>query len=176
MLNLPHYSIGFFAIVLCIGLAATVHQPIIATATAGNVQIGAEMIDRDSVPILNRVPDFSMVDQRGTEISSVDLYGHIWIANLMSTQCKDACVAKLNVMRTLQGSLREFNNWEHIRLISIGVDPDNDTSESLADYIIENDLDTTQWHFLSGTRSSIQRLSEGGLTSPMGDDIKGIDV
>ncbi len=176
MLTLPKYLIGFFAIVLCIGVTATVHQPIIATAKAADGQIAAGMIDPDSVPIINRVPDFSMADQSGSEISSVDLYGHIWIANIMSTRCKDACVAQLNVMRTLQGSLRESDNWKHIRLISIGVDPDNDTSESLTDYIIENDLDTTQWHFLSGTRNSIRRLSEGGLKSPMGDDTNGIDV
>lgn len=176
MSNLPRYLIGCFAIVLCIGLTAIVHQPITATARADDVQIAAGMTDRDSVPTLNRVPEFSMTDQSGTEISSVDLFGHVWIANFMSTRCKDACVAQLDAMRDLQSSLRESSSWKHIRLISIGVDPDDDTSESLTDYIIDNDLDTTQWHFLSGTRNAIRRLSEGGLKLPMNDDTRGIDA
>ena len=176
MLNLPRYLIGCFAIVLCIGVTAIVHQPITATARADDVQLAAGMTDRDSVPTLNRVPDFSMTDQSGTEISSVDLFGHVWIANFMSTRCKDACVVQLDAMRDLQGSLRESSSWEHIRLISIGVDPDGDTSESLTDYIIDNDLDTTQWHFLSGTRNAIRRLSGGGLKLPPDDDTRSIDA
>ena len=176
MLNLPKNPIGSLAIVLCIVVTTTVYQPIIATARAGDDQVAAGVIDGDSVPILNRVPSFTMSDQRGTEVSSADLYGHIWIANLVSKRCKDACVAKLDVMRTLQGSLRESENWKFIRLISIDVDADNDTPGSLTDYIVKNDLDTTQWHFLSGTQDSIQRLIEGGLKSPMRDDPKGSDV
>ncbi|MEQ8206598.1 MAG: FG-GAP-like repeat-containing protein [Woeseia sp.] len=176
MLNPLKYLIKLFAVVLLIGVTAAVHQPIIAIAKAADGQIPTGTIDSDSVPTLNRVPDFAMTDQKGTEISSADLYGQIWIANFMSTQCKDACAVQIDAMRALQSRLRESGNWEHIRLISIGVDPDHDTSESFADYIVENDLNTTQWHFLSGTRNTIQRLSEGGLKSPLGDDSKGSDV
>lgn len=161
---------------LCIVAAVSVHWPIITAAKAADDQRAAGMIDSNSVSILNRVPAFSLVDQRGAEITSDDLYGHVWIANLMFTRCKDGCGVELEVMQALQVSLRETDDWENLKLISISVDPDNDTSEVLADYISENNLDTAQWHFLTGAQDAIRRLREGGLKPPKGGETKSVDV
>lgn len=160
---------------LCIVVAAAVHRPIITMAKADDDQTAAETVDRDSVSILGRVPVFSLVDQQGAEITSNDLYGHVYIANFMSTRCKDRCGIELDEMQALQVSLRETDNWENLKLISISVDPDYDTSEVLADYIRDNDLDTAQWHFLTGAQDEIRRLREGGLKPPMGGDTEDAD-
>ena len=75
------------------------------------------------------VPSFSLTDQTGAPFGSAQLDGHVWVANLTSTRCGDACQA---VTAALRGIQDEFLGSEDVLLISFSVDPANDTPQVLA--------------------------------------------
>ena len=56
-----------------------------------------------------------------------------------------------------------------VRLVSITVDPETDTPDRLATFIKSNEINTENWHFLTGNRNEIQALAEGGFFVSMGE-------
>lgn len=130
----------------------------------------------DGVRILTRLPDFSLTDQSGQEVASHDLYGHVWVANFIFTRCKTSCPLQTARMNDLQASLKESTNWKDTRIVSISVDPEYDTPEVLSKFIEDRDLETSQWHFLTGTRDDIWSLSKEGFKLPVADHPKNTDM
>jgi protein SCO1/2 len=76
-------------------------------------------------------------------------------------------------MRRLQNALPS-----EIHLVSITVDPARDTPAVLAGYAKNYGADTARWHFLTGEKDAIYRLSiEGfklGVDDTMGDEAEPI--
>ena len=53
--------------------------------------------------------------------------------------------------------------WSDVMLVSISVDPENDTPETLAAYAAKHGAKTDGWQFLTGTRDGIWSLSVDGF-------------
>ena len=125
---------------------------------------------KDLVNIYHRLPKFSLIDQSGERVAWHDLYGRVWIANFMSARCQDSCAAQNAVMNELQDALRETDNWQNTRLVSISVDPEHDSPDVLSRYAEDHELETSQWHFLTGTRDAVRNLVKDGFKLPVADD------
>ena len=65
-------------------------------------------------------------------------------------------------MSRLQTELRG-RGWDDVMLVSISVDPANDTPEVLAEYAARHSAKLDGWQFLTGTRDSIWSLSVEGF-------------
>jgi protein SCO1/2 len=57
--------------------------------------------------------------------------------------------------------------WDDVMLVSISVDPANDTPEVLADYAVRHGAKPAGWQFLTGTREAIWSLSVDGFKLPI---------
>ena len=119
-------------------------------------------------PVLSVAPAFRMVDQDGRPYGSDELRGQVYIANFFFTRCAAICPKLMYQTRTLQDRLiRE--QVEGIHLVSISVDPDNDTPENLKSYAANIGVDATRWTLLAGEKERLKQLLEGGFKVPLGE-------
>jgi len=61
-------------------------------------------------------------------------------------------------------SLQEmFHEYPDVELVSISVNPEQDTPQALSTYAQKYGADTTRWHFLTGSREDITKVSVQGF-------------
>jgi protein SCO1/2 len=110
---------------------------------------------------LGMVPDFTLTKQDNTTLSLKDMKGKIWVAGLIFTHCEGTCPMLTQAMASLQQSLMKKNTG--VELVSISVDPNNDSPERLTAYAKIYGADTKTWSFLTGPVSTIYSLAKNGF-------------
>jgi protein SCO1/2 len=110
---------------------------------------------------LGIVPDFTLTKQDKTPLSLKDMKGKIWVADMIFTNCEGTCPMLTSAMASLQQSLIKKNTG--VQLVSISVDPNNDTPEILSDYAKQFHADLRSWSFLTGPVSTIYTLAKDGF-------------
>ncbi len=151
---------------------------ILLFSTVSNVSLSEVKKDIEGNPprILAEVPDFSLIDQEKNINKKMDLMGHIWVVNFMFTECKEICPLQTSAMNVLNKNLAEFPNYRSIKLISISVDPENDSPKVLREYIKNRNLNTKQWKFFTGEREDIWNLSKNGFKLPVAENSKDLQM
>jgi len=118
------------------------------------------------------VPHFQLTDQNGQSFGTEQLRGKIWIADFIFTTCPGPCPIISSRMSETQKPLRETD----VELVSFSVDPEHDTPAVLRDYAARLNAQPGRWHFLTGDKGVIYRLSidgfklaaaENGATGPI---------
>ena len=94
---------------------------------------------------------FALKDSTGREFNSGELKGKVWVASFFFATCSDICPRISENMAFLS---RTFKEVENITLVSMTVNPEQDSPEVLARYA-KNFGNQKNWHFLTGTRSAI---------------------
>lgn len=163
----------------CVGVTILVAMAVLArySQDAQNLSTGPIVTSPDGVtgsqqpPILMPLPDFTLTDQHGESFGLSNLRGKVWIANFVFTTCRGPCQMMTSQMATLQQTLQgQHPKWDQIALISITVDPSNDTPEVLKEYARLALADPEHWRFLTGERATIWRLVRDGFKLPVGED------
>jgi cytochrome oxidase Cu insertion factor (SCO1/SenC/PrrC family) len=106
------------------------------------------------------VPEFSLTERSGQNITLAQLRGKIWIADFIYTSCTDTCPLQTGMMAKLQ---EEFAPKANFQLVSVTVDPERDTPAVLARYAARHNADAKRWFFLTGQRDRIIRLIQDGF-------------
>jgi len=119
--------------------------------------------------ILAVLPEFVLTDQDGNAYGSHELRGKIWIANFMFTRCQATCPAQTAALAKLQTQLQQEKAWKDIRLVSISVDPTNDTPQVLMQYAQKAGAAPDHWKFLTGQRDAVWQLCKQGFKLPVGE-------
>lgn len=139
---------GLLSLVAAAGLAASMLMP---GRTPG------------PLPVIAEIPDFSLVDAEGRTVTRADLLGRPWVADLVFTGCSGICPRMTREMKLLQD---QTGGLPDLRLVSISVDPENDTPERLLDYARRNGADASRWTFLTGDRATIWKVANEGMKLP----------
>jgi protein SCO1/2 len=111
----------------------------------------------------------TLVDQHG---SKVDLYedlmrGKVVIINSFFATCHGSCPVMTSTFKKIEDA---FKDDDQISLISITVDPANDTPAKLDEYA-KNVNARKEWHFLTGTPQQVQTaLAKFGLAVDVRDN------
>lgn len=108
------------------------------------------------MPILGKIPDFSLTERSGAPVTQADLHGKVWIADFIFTHCAGPCPRMSAHMQKLQSSLQDLDD---VRLVSFSVDPDRDRPEVLTQYGARYGADPEKWLFLTGNKDEIYRLA-----------------
>jgi len=122
------------------------------------------------LPVMNTVPEFSLIESSTREMRNQDLAGKVWIADFIYTSCGGFCPLMTAKMRKLQDTLPK-----DIRLVSFSVDPENDSPHVLAAYAHEYGADPERWFFLTGDKHELYTLSKEGFKLPV-DDTDGTEI
>jgi len=115
---------------------------------------------RQPLPVLAAVADFSLTNQNSAAVSLADLRGKVWVADIIFTRCPGPCLRMTRQMKELQD---ELPSGSSTRLVSLTTDADNDTPEVLKTYASKNGANASRWMFLTGTKKQINNLAVDSL-------------
>ena len=108
-----------------------------------------------ALPVYGSIADFQLIDQNKKNTSIADLKGKVWVADFVFTTCSGICPMMGRNMARMNNA---FAKYSDVRMVSISVNPENDTPDVLKAYA--NKLSANdQWLFLTGSRDSIQKLA-----------------
>jgi len=122
-------------------------------------QVEVARLANRALPNNGIVPDFQLTDQDGQSYGSEQLRGKIWIADFIYTTCPGPCPMISSRMSETQKPLRDTD----VELVSFSVDPEHDTPAVLREYAARLNAQPSRWHFLTGDKDAIYRLSRDGF-------------
>lgn len=105
-------------------------------------------------------PPFALVDQAGAKLSLADLRGQAVLLDFIWTRCPGPCPVLTGVLADVQKAL-PAELRARTRLVSITLDPANDTPEALQQYARKRGLDTSNWSFLTGPADEVDAVTRG---------------
>jgi len=145
---------------LVIGLAVVLGTALWLKLGPGRQLIINDAEQRDRLMQYGAVPDFSLTERNGEKVSLAELRGKIWIADFIYTSCTDTCPLQSGMMAKLQ---EEYSSKPNFQLVSVTVDPERDTPQTLSRYAARHNADAKRWFFLTGQRDRIIRLIQDGF-------------
>ena len=108
-----------------------------------------------TLPVFGKVNDFQLKDSNGAKFGLQQLKGKIWVIQFFYSRCTVICPITTKQMAELHHSYILNDDFE---LVSLTVDPKNDTWKSLAGFARTYKADTRKWHFLTGSQLIIRSL------------------
>ena len=104
-------------------------------------------------PAPHAVENFTLIERSGEPFESDSLRGKVWVASFFFVTCPGICLKMNQTIADLQKELDP-----EVRFVSITVDPDKDTPESLRAYA-ERLGATDHWLFLTGSLRDIKDIA-----------------
>ncbi|HEY5041608.1 MAG TPA: SCO family protein [Verrucomicrobiae bacterium] len=111
---------------------------------------------------------FSLDDQSGRKITRADLDGKILVVSFLFTSCSLTCPVVSRQMTQIQ---QLTTNQPDVRLVSLTVDPEDDSVPVLAKYSRHFSADTNRWLFLTGDEAMIHNLIGTSFLLPDTNDV-----
>jgi len=99
--------------------------------------------------------NFSLTDQNGRNVTRADLNGKFLVVSFLFTSCSLTCPIVSGQMAQIQ---QLTTNQPDVRLVSLTVDPDDDTVPVLAKYGARFGANTNRWLFLTGNDAVMHNL------------------
>jgi protein SCO1/2 len=108
--------------------------------------------------VWHTIPDFTLTNQLGENVSLHDLQGKIIVADFFFTHCPSFCPTLTRNMRQLQEMFR--TNDTIVQFISFSVDPQRDSVPVLKAYADLFGVQHNNWWMLTGSKDTIYDLAE----------------
>jgi protein SCO1/2 len=120
--------------------------------------------DAMQLPVIATVPAFDARDQRGRPFREAEMRGTVWVVDFVFTSCPTVCPRITKRMSELQVKLEKLGKHHApIKLLSISVDPENDTPEKLAAFGAKYDAHDATWTFATGKTQDLDRVVVQGF-------------
>ena len=107
------------------------------------------------LPVFDEVAPFTLIDTNTKEFGLNELKGKTWVIGFFFTTCGDDCPMMTKHMAALH---RSYRLMDEVALVSVTVNPENDSPKVLSQYAQKYNADTSHWHFLTGSRKAITDL------------------
>jgi protein SCO1/2 len=102
------------------------------------------------------VAAFDLTAETGQPFDRKSLDGKVWVADFIFTTCPGPCLRMSSMMHQVQQATYGIPG---VQLISFTVDPERDTPAALAEYSKRYHAQAERWHFLTGSREELNKLS-----------------
>ncbi len=120
--------------------------------------------DASKLPVIAHVPAFEARDQQGRAFGGDSLRGTVWIVDFVFTSCPTVCPRLTARMAELQGRVEKLGKLRApVKLLSISVDPENDTPQVLAAYGAKHGAHDATWTFATGKTEDLDRIVVQGF-------------
>ncbi len=113
-------------------------------------------LSKKSLFTVMQVPDFKLTDQNNKEITNKDMLGKVYLVEFFFSSCPTICPVMNSNMKYIQ---KEINNKD-FEIVSISIDPQNDTPKVLKNHAKALGVDSSNWHFVTGNRDYIAQLAK----------------
>jgi cytochrome oxidase Cu insertion factor (SCO1/SenC/PrrC family) len=107
------------------------------------------------------LPDFTLTERNGKQVSLADLKGKVWVASFVFTRCTGPCPKVSAAVARLQSELAPTR--PDLRFVTFSVDPDHDTPAVLAKYAERFGAKPGVWLFLTGKEGEVHKLLNEGF-------------
>ncbi len=111
---------------------------------------------RKSLYTVMKVPDFELTDQNGQKISNKDMLGKVYLVEFFYSRCPTICPVMNSNMKYIMAEI----NRPDFGIVSISIDPANDTPQVLKNHARMIGATSKDWHFVSGDRDYIGNLAD----------------
>ena len=111
------------------------------------------------------LPDFTLTQSDGQSLRLADLKGKVWVADFFYTSCPGPCPVLTSKLGEVQKALASNAD---VRLVSISVDPEKDTTEALQAYAKRFNAGP-HWSFCTGDKPAIIVLAHDGFKLPIAE-------
>lgn len=116
------------------------------------------------LPRIRIAPGYLLVNQDAQTITSEDARGSIVLYNFTYSGCGDECAAMESTMQEIQSRLDEVDTGDaEVKFITVSIDPENDTPETLRAHAAELGADTSFWQFASGDPGHLENVVKAGF-------------
>ena len=92
----------------------------------GLLALGCSKRSAEDVPVLGQLPEFTLVDQDEKPFVRESMEGNLSVSAFVFTHCRSTCPRITAHMKGLQSRLSDVPSTQ---LVSVSVDPRNDTPE-----------------------------------------------
>lgn len=114
------------------------------------------------LPRIRLAPGFALTDQYGQQLTNEDLRGKIVLYNFTYTRCPAPCRGLDETMLEVQQQLSQTPpGGVLVRLVTISLDPQYDTPETLRGYSESIGADEAIWYFATTTNTSLLKTIVG---------------
>jgi len=118
------------------------------------------------------VPDFTLTDQSGKNVSMADQRGKLVLVTFLYTHCPDVCpliTQNLNQALQMLGPKRD-----DVRVLAVSVDPEGDTPKAVDAYAKAHHL-LPEFHYLSGSRPELTEVWKAYDVAAVASDPERVD-
>jgi protein SCO1 len=124
--------------------------------------------------IWSKVPDFTLTNQMGEQVSYRDLKGKIVVVDFFFTRCPVVCPKMTQHMKRLQETVKTNSRAgnrepDFIHFLSITVDPKHDSVQQLKRYADRFQINPQNWWLLTGDKKEIYDLALHGMKVGIND-------
>ena len=113
---------------------------------------------------------FTLTNRTGRTVTQSELAGKFLVVDFLFTSCSLTCPVVNNHMAQIQ---QLTTNQPDIRLVSLTVDPRDDTADALAKYGVRFGADTNRWLFLTGDKAQLYGLISASFLAQDADSQSG---
>lgn len=109
------------------------------------------------------LPDFNLIDENENSVTKQDLIGKTVVMTFTYVNCVDpnACPILLGNFSSLQQDLKSKGfKTDNLLLVSVSLDPDNDTPEVMKEHAKKMNFDLSYLKMLTGDMKEIQTLTD----------------
>jgi cytochrome oxidase Cu insertion factor (SCO1/SenC/PrrC family) len=111
--------------------------------------------------------NFSLTDRTGRNVTRLELDGKILVVDFLYTSCSLTCPV---VNRSMAQVQQLTTNQPDVELVSLTVDPRDDTVEALAKYGARFGADTNRWLLLTGDQTVLYDFIGSSFLAQNPDD------
>lgn len=122
----------------------------------------------EPLPVLADIQSFSLQAADGGRFDSKSLAGRPYVVSFFFTHCPSVCPKIMGAMAEVRDDAPT-----DLQLVSITVDPDNDTPERLTEYAASIGAVAPRWQLLTGTREELLAAVRGSFMTHMGEREEG---
>jgi protein SCO1/2 len=153
----------FYRVGVRIVFGTVLISAVICLATASRDARTVPRAAHDLGPASPSLGTFRLEERSGRAVTEDDLADRVAIASFIFTHCPLSCPRISGVMKGLQGRLARTN----VLLVSISVDPENDTPAVLSEYARRFGAAPDRWWFLTGPKATIYDLIRDRFKLPV---------
>ena len=116
--------------------------------------------DEPKLEVIGKAPTFSFINQDNATISDTTYENKVYVVEFFFTTCPSICPIMNRRMVEVQN---EFFGNPNFGIASFTITPEIDTPEVLKAYAEKYDVSHPNWHFLTGDKTKILKLSNEGF-------------
>lgn len=125
--------------------------------------------DEDKLINIGPAPKFELINQDNKKITSESYKGKVYVLEFFFTTCPTICPKMNESMLLIE---KKFFGNPNFGIVSITIDPEQDTAKVLKDHANFLGVKSSNWNFLTGDKAYIFNLANKGFNLYAGENKK----